>query len=67
MIAGLIGYAVTAIYYSIIDVLMGQPPWHTLSNLGNALLPFFAAAAAMLVYLVSRHGDLVQRIDETIQ
>jgi hypothetical protein len=143
LIAGLIGYAVTAVYYSIIDVLMGQPPWHTLSNLGNALfvgivdtpgpliafngihlaafivvgviaafqmeevelhpvfwyVPFFAAlaasifmfvlivmtmgsiaqrgavaigagnfaaAAAMLVYLVSRHGGLVHRIDETV-
>lgn len=143
LVAGLIGYAVIAFYYSVIDVLLGYAPWHTLSNLGNTLfvgiadtpgpliafngvhlaafivvgviaallieevelhpvfwyVPFFAAlaasifmfvlivmtmgsiaqrgavaigtgnfaaAAAMLVYLLSQHGELIQRIDETI-
>lgn len=143
LIAGLIGYAVVAIYYSVIDVMLGYAPWHTLSNLGNALfmgmadttgpliafngvhlaafivvgviaaflmeevelhpifwyVPFFAAlaasifmfvlivmtmgsiaqrgavaigagnfaaAAAMLVYLLSQHSELIHRIDTTI-
>lgn len=49
LIAGLIGYAVVAIYYSAVDVLLGHAPWSTLSNLGNTLFVGIVDAPGPLI------------------